>query len=361
MIFCANPKEQYLSYKDEIDSAIKRVLESGWYILGEEVKKFEKEFADFIGTKYSIGVASGTDALFLALKALDIGKGDEVITVSHTAIATVSAIEECGAKPVLADIEEDYFTIDTEQIEKLITSKTKAIIPVHIYGQPCDMDKILEIAKKYNLFVIEDCAQAHGAKYKNKTVGSIGDIGCFSFFPTKNLGSIGDGGAITTNDERLANKIAMLRLYGWDKDRNTQFSGYNSRLDEIQAAVLRVKLKYLTRDIKRRNNVAKFYEKYLSDLDLILPKVRKECYHAYHLFVIKTDDREKLLQYLKEHQIMPMIHYPRAVHMQKYYKNKINLPVTEKIVESILSLPMYPELKEEEIQYITVKLKEFRI
>ncbi|RDX35476.1 DegT/DnrJ/EryC1/StrS family aminotransferase, partial [Arcobacter sp. HD9-500m-PIT-SAG03] len=283
MICFANPKEQYLSHKDEIQEAINRVLDSGWYILGEEVKSFEKEFATFVGTQYSLGVASGTDAIFLSLKALDIGLGDEVITVSHTATATVSAIEATGAKAILVDIEEDYFTIDPKKIEKEITPNTKAIIAVHIYGHPSDVDELIRICKKYDLFLLEDCAQANGAKYKGKKVGSLGDLGCFSFFPTKNLGALGDGGAITTDSLDLYNKLIMLRQYGWDENRESKFQGYNSRLDELQAAILRVKLKYLKQDVEKRNTVASLYNKYLKNTNLILPKVRNDCYHAYHL------------------------------------------------------------------------------
>ncbi|MBL4711237.1 MAG: DegT/DnrJ/EryC1/StrS family aminotransferase [Gammaproteobacteria bacterium] len=353
MILCANPKEQYLSHKDEIKLAIDKVLESGWYILGQEVKAFEKEFANFVGVKYSIGVASGTDAIFLSLKALDIGTGDEVITVSHTATATVSAIEATGAKAIFVDVEEEYFTMDVSKIEEVITDKTKAIIPVHIYGHPCDMNKLQKISKENNLYLIEDCAQASGAKYEDKDVGSMGDLGCFSFFPTKNLGALGDGGAITTNSKELYEKLLMLRQYGWDKNRESKFQGYNSRLDEIQAAVLRVKLKYLKQDIEKRNKVASLYYKYLKDTDFILPKVKDSCYHAYHLFVIKTDNRDKVLKFLEENNIMAMIHYDKAVHMNEAYKIYSNLSITEKIINNILSLPLYPELKNEDIKQIS--------
>lgn len=360
MILCANPKEQYLSHKDEINEAINNVLESGWYILGQEVKNFEKEFSHFVGTNYSVGVASGTDAIFLSLKALNIGAGDEVITVSHTAMATVSAVEATGAKAIFVDIEEDYFTMDISKIQELITKKTKAIIPVHIYGQSCDMDEVLSIAKDNNLYVIEDCAQASGAKYKDKDVGSIGNLGCFSFFPTKNLGALGDGGAITTNSKELYKKLLMLRQYGWDENRESKFQGYNSRLDEIQAAVLRVKLKYLKQDIEKRNNVASLYYEYLKDTNFILPKIKESSYHSYHLFVVRVDERDELIRFLKESNIMAMVHYSKAVHMQESYGIDVTLPVTEKIVNNILSLPLYPELKEDDIKYIARTLKAFK-
>lgn len=359
MILFANPKEQYLTYKTEIQEAVNRVLESGWYILGEEAKLFEKEFANFVGTKYAVGVASGTDSLFLSLKALNIGEGDEVITVSHTATATVSAIEATGAKAVFVDIEEQYFTMDTNKIEEAITEKTKAIIPVHIYGHPCDMDELLKISKEHNLYLIEDCAQGNGAKYKNKDVGSMGTLGCFSFFPTKNLGAIGDGGAITTDSEELYNKLLKLRQYGWDANRDSEFNGYNSRLDELQAAILRVKLKYLNEDTKKRNNVAKLYQKYLNIENLILPTERENCNHAYHLFVIRTKNRDKLKDYLKEKGILAMIHYEKPVHFQKAFQRDCTLEKTETLVNEIISLPMYPELEEKDIIYVSKCINSF--
>lgn len=239
-----NPLTSYLAHKDEIDHAIHRVLDSGHYILGKEVASFEKSFAKYIGAKHCIGVASGTEALFLAMKALDIGDGDEVISVSYTATATISAICMTGATPVLIDIKSSDFTMDTSLIRKAITSRTKLILPVHIHGHPCNMDSIL----KHNLPVIEDCAQAHGSVYKGRKVGSIGKLGCFSFYPTKNLGCIGDGGAITTNDAKLASKLRLLRQYGWKERYTSSVHGYNSRLDELQAAILSVKLKYLDED-----------------------------------------------------------------------------------------------------------------
>jgi len=306
-----------------------------------------------------VGVASGTDALFLSLKALDIGIGDDVITVSHTATATVSAIEATGAKAIFVDIEEEYFTIDVSKIEEAITVKTKAIIPVHIYGHPCDMGEVLSIAKDNNLYVIEDCAQASGAKYKDKDVGSIGDIGCFSFFPTKNLGALGDGGAITTNSKELYEKLLMLRQYGWNENRESKFQGYNSRLDELQASILRVKLRYLKQDVEKRNKIASLYNELLKDTSFVLPKVRDNCYHAYHLFVIKTDNRNELIKHFKQNDIIAMIHYDKAVHMQEAYRKKYSFTVTENIVNNILSLPMYPELSENQVKFICDKAKEY--
>lgn len=349
MIPCANPKAQYLSCRDEINSAIQNVLDSGWYILGKEVKQFEQEFAAFNNVRHAIGVGSGTEALHMALRAMDVGPGDEVITTAHTAVATASAIVLSGATPAFVDIEPDYFTIDPYQIEPAITPKTKAIIPIHIYGQPADMDAIMGIAQKHDLKVIEDCAQAHGAKYNGKRVGSIGDVGCFSFYPTKNLGAIGDGGAVVTNDDSLARKIKLLREYGWEKRYISSKEGWNSRLDEVQAAILRIKLKKLDSDNDRRRELADNYKKELSELPLELPIVREGTTHVYHLFVIKTDQRNKLKEYLQKNGIQTTIQYPVPIHHHQFYSDilgKASLPVTEKRASIILSLPMYPEFEE---------------
>jgi len=260
------------------------------------------------------------------------------------------------------DIEEECFTLDVEKVEEMITSKTKAIVPVHIYGHSCDMDELSRVAKDNDLHIIEDCAQASGARYKNKEVGSLGDLGCFSFFPTKNLGALGDGGAITTNSKELYERLLMLRQYGWNEVRESQFQGYNSRLDEIQAAILRVKLKNLKQDIEKRNKVASLYKEYLkNNPKLVLPKEKKDCYHAYHLFVIKVDNRDELVEFLKQNGISTMVHYNKAVHMQEAYKLESCLPITEKIVDNILSLPLYPELKEKEIKYIAEIIKKFTL
>ena len=355
MILSANPKAQYLSYKDEIDAAISRILDSGWYILGKEVELFEEEFADFIRVQYGIGVGSGTEALHLALVACGVGPRDEVITVSHTAVATAAAISLTGATPVFVDIEPKYFTIDPNCIQKAITSKTKAILPVHIYGHPAEMDAIMQIAHEYGLKVIEDCAQAHGAKYKGQRVGSIGDIGCFSFYPTKNLGAIGDGGMVVTNFPDLAEKTRLMREYGWKERYISSSEGWNSRLDEMQAAILRVKLKHLDEDNRKRVKLAEQYLDGLEGVPLELPRKRGDCEHVYHLFVIKTDDREALIEYLGGNGIDTSIQYPVPIHEQAYYmslgQNK-SLPVTEKLAKEIVSLPMYPELSVEEIKTV---------
>jgi dTDP-4-amino-4,6-dideoxygalactose transaminase len=347
MVLCANPKEQYQSYRDEINSAIQRVLDSGWYVLGEEVNQFEREFSKFNNVSHTVGVGSGTEALHIALRALDIGQDDEVITTAHTAVATATAIDLVGAKPVFVDIEPDFFTIDPDLIEDAITSKTKAIIPVHIYGQPCDMDAIMGIAKKHDLQVIEDCAQAHGAIYKDKRVGTMGNIGCFSFYPTKNLGAIGDGGALITNNQHLAQRIKLLREYGWKERYISSEEGWNSRLDELQAAILRVKLKKLDADNARRYEHACGYNNALKDLPLVLPGIRTDVFHVYHLYVVKTDNRDQLINYMQDHGINATIQYPVPIHRQKYYQQisgDVSLPVTEQAATEILSLPIYPEL-----------------
>jgi dTDP-4-amino-4,6-dideoxygalactose transaminase len=362
MIPSANPKAQYFSYKSEIDSAIQRVLDSGWYVLGNEVSEFEKEFAQFNIVSHAIGVGSGTDALQIALRAMEIGPEDEVITTAHTAVATATAIDLAGAKPVFVDIESDFFTINPSLIEKAITSKTKAIIPVHIYGQPCDMDAVMDIANKNNLKVIEDCAQAHGAEYKGKRVGSMGDVGCFSFFPTKNLGAIGDGGALVTNNDKLAEKIRLIREYGWEERYISSQEGWNSRLDELQAAILRVKLKNLDKDNTLRIQHAKKYNELLKGLPLELPLTRDNCTHVSHLFVIRTDNRDKLKTYLQTQNVNTIIHYPVPVHLQKYFQDPLNnliLPITEKMAGNILSLPMYPELSTKNLQTISNILKDY--
>ncbi len=358
MILCSNPKEQYLAHSEEIKNAIDCVLNSGRYILGSEVAAFENEFADFVGTKHAIGVANGTDALHLALKAFNIGFNDEVITPSHTAVATASAIAMSGAKPIFVDIENEFYTIDVTKIKAAITPQTRAIIAVHIYGQPCDMKTLLAIAKEHNLVLIEDCAQAHGAEFDGKKVGSIGDIGCFSFYPTKNLGAIGDGGAITTNSGEIYAKIQALREYGWQDDRISHFCGFNSRLDEIQAAILRVKLKYLAKDTQKRNEIANIYFEKLKNI-VTLPKIRPNCTHAFHLFVIMINNRDGVQEALKQDGIYALVHYSAAVHMQPaFLDTKTNLANTQNILDKILSLPMYPELAEHEILQVCNKLAE---
>lgn len=361
MIQCANPRAQYLAHQEEINDAIHRVLNSGWYILGKEVKAFEEEFAAYIDSKYGVGVGSGTEALRLALAAFGVGDGDEVITVSHTAVATVTAIELSGATPVIVDIQPDYFTIDPSLIEQAITPKIKAIIPVHIYGQPADMDLIMGIAREHGLKVIEDCAQAHGSIYKGRRAGSIGDMSCFSFYPTKNLGAIGDGGIVITKAPALLEKLRLLREYGWKERYVSHTRGWNTRLDEIQAAVLRVKLKYLDSANARRNIIADTYTTGLKDCSLILPKLMDGNEHVYHQYVIRTDKRDELLSFLKSKDICALIHYPVPVHMQPAYTDIHHNGVkqTEKAAKEILSLPIYPELSLDAVGNVIDAIKEF--
>jgi len=332
--------------------------------LGEEVEKFEEEFSKYIGVKYGIGVNSGSDALFLALKALGISEGDEVITVSHTFISTVDAIVRNGAKPVFVDIDPDTYCIDVTKIEERITDKTRAILPVHIYGHPADMELIIKIARKYNLFIIEDACQSHGAEYKGKKVGSIGDLGCFSFYPVKNLGGYGDGGMITTNNKTLANRLKMARNYGQSQKYYHNFIGVNSRLDEIQAAILRVKLKHLDKWNERRRELAQLYNKLLKDTDVILPVEKEYAKHVYHLYVIRHKERDKLQKFLMKNGIQTQIHYPIPVHRQKAYNNfldeSIKLPVTEKICSEVLSLPIHPWLDFKKIEKINSFIKSYK-
>lgn len=357
MIPCANPLAQYHSHQEEILEAIKGVLESGHYILGPETEKLEQDFSAYCGVRHGIGVNSGTDALILTLRALDIGPGDEVITVSHTALATVAAIIACGATPVLVDIDPAYYTMDPEHFRLAITAKTKAVLPVHLYGQCADMDAISAIAREHRLLVIEDCAQASGAVYRGKRAGSMGDAACFSFYPTKNLGAIGDGGMVVTHNDSLAKRVRCLRQYGWDEMRITVEPGLNSRLDELQAAILNVKLKHLTMDNNRRRELALAYAKGLAGHGFGLPEVRANTNHAYHLYVITSAGRDALAKNLLEAGISTGIHYPLMAHQHGGYKDRCRVPkagliVTEQMGGKILSLPMYPELSTSEIAKI---------
>jgi len=362
MILCANPLSQYLSHKDAIDKAISRVLNKGWYILGEEVKAFEEEFAGYIGVKYGIGVGSGTEALHLALVACGIGPGDEVITVSHTAVATVAAIKLAGANPIYVDIDPVFYTLNPNKLEAAISANTKAIIPVHLYGHPADMNPILQIATNHDLFIIEDCAQSHGAMYNDRKAGSFGDMACFSFYPTKNLGAIGDGGMVVTNNLELATKVKLLREYGWAERYVSSIAGWNSRLDEIQAAILRMKLRYLDSDNEKRLRIAEIYNKELSSMKIYLPQKRKHSSHVYHLYIIRSKYRDELQNYLKNNGIAALVHYPIPVHLQPAYNKvgkNVKLHETEQAAHEVLSLPMYPELKETDVLLITNVIKKF--
>ncbi len=352
-------KREYAAINKEVMPAIKRVLKSGWYVLGEEGSKFELEFSKYVGAKFGVGVNSGSDALYLAVKALGISQGDEVITVSHTMISSVDAITRNGAKPVFVDVDPSTYAMDPTKVESKISKKTKAILPVHLYGHPVDMDPLTELAKKYGLYVVEDACQSHGSKYKGHVVGNIGDIGCFSFYPTKNLGAYGDAGMITTNNEELANKLKKMRNYGQSRRYYHDFVGVNSRLDEMQAAILRVKLRYLDEWNQKRRSLARLYDGLLNNADLITPVERDYAKHVYHLYVIRHKCRNELQEYLINKGIQTLIHYPIPVHLQEAYKTNDKLPVTEKICGEILSLPIYPWLRESEVEKISRRLTQF--
>jgi len=363
MILPCDPKAGYLAHKEEIDAAIARVVESGSYILGPEVEAFEREFADYCESKYCVGVANGTEALQLSLRALGIGPGDEVITVSHTAVATAAAIEMAGASPVFADVKEKNYCIDKHSVEQHLTPRTRAIIAVHLYGHPADLDSLRVLANKHSLYLIEDCAQAHGARYKGKRVGTFGDAASFSFYPTKNLGALGDGGAVVVNDHDLYDKLKLLREYGWKDRYVSSISGFNSRLDELQAAILRVKLCYLDKENDARRKLAKEYDKLLSSAGITLPKEKSKSKHVYHLYVVRIPDgeRDNVQAALKQKDIITSVHYPVAVHQQPAYlsmQGPRGLPVTEKLMDEVLSLPIYPQLSVESVWEVSRALCE---
>lgn len=354
---------QYKSIKTEIDAAVMKVIESQHFILGPEVEAFESEVAAYCGTKYAVGVASGTDALILALKAFGIGPGDEVITTPFTFFATAESVSLVGGKPVFVDIDPETYCINPELIEKAITKKTKAIIPVHLFGQCADMDRILEIARINNLKVIEDAAQAMGATYKGKQAGSMGDIGCLSFFPSKNLGGFGDGGMIITNNKELADKIKMLRVHGSTIRYIHSSIGTNSRLDALQAAILRVKLKYLNKWLEGRRKVAKYYDENLKGLPIVTPFVPSYNVHTYHLYVLRVKPSpEKLAKSLNDAGIEARTYYPVSLHLQECYKGlgykKGNLPESESASPETLAIPIYPELTAEALSFIVKKIRE---
>jgi len=359
MIKFLDLKNINLKHKSEIKEAIARVVDSGWYLLGEEIKNFEKEFANFIGAKHCIGVGNGLDALILILRAYKelgfIHEGDEVIVPANTYIATILAITQNNLKPVLVEPDINTYNIDCNKIEEKITSKTKAIMPVHLYGQMVEMDKIIELAKKYNLKVVEDSAQSHGAIYKNKKAGNWGDASGFSFYPGKNLGALGDAGAITTNDDELAMVCRALGNYGSEKKYENKFKGVNSRLDEIHAAVLRVKLKYIDEENQRRRDIAKCFCENINHPEIILPSSNNfSLSHVWHLFVIRTKERDKFQNYLSENNIQSIIHYPIPPHKQECFKgwNNLSFPISEQIANEVLSLPISPIITANEVNKI---------
>ena len=363
MIVQTDPRAEYRTYQDEINQAIQAVLDSGRYILSAEVQAFEREFAEFIGARFGIGAASGTDALYLALKAIGIGPGDEVLTVPHTAVATIAAIEMCGATPAFVDIDVNTYTMYPEGLEAAISPRAKAVLPVHLYGHPADMSPILEIARRHALLVVEDCAQAHGAIYGNNQVGTIGDIAAFSFYPTKNLGAIGDGGFVATNDPALAERVKLLRQYGWRERYISQVTGWNSRLDELQAAILRVKLRHLAEGNRRRRLLAKQYDLGLSHLPVAIPMDKGEGGHVYHQYVIRHKNRDDLQAFLAARKIGTLVHYPVPIHLQPAYRGRLremgSFPVSEQVAREVLSLPLYPDLLKEQVSTVVRAIADY--
>lgn len=349
---------------NELRAAFERVYKRSWYINGIEDEKFEEEFAKFCNVRYCVGTGNGLDALMLALKALEIGPGDEVIVPSNTYIATALAVTYVGATPIFVEPDIRTFNIDPIKIKDKITEKTKAIMPVHLYGQPCEMDPIMEIAREYNLFVVEDCAQAHGATYKGKKIGSFGNAAGFSFYPGKNLGALGDAGAVVTNNKELAEKIRAYGNYGSDYKYHHIYKGNNSRLDEMQAAFLITKLSYLEKMNMERNRIAKMYLDGITNRDIILPYVPKDMMPVWHIFAIRSNRRDELEQFLSEKGIGTNKHYPIPIHLQKCYRDlnikKGELPIAEEISKTELSIPMYYGMKNDQIQYIIDTINEFR-
>jgi len=361
MIPLVNLKKQYQSIKPEIDQAIAGVLESAAFINGPRLKQFEKDFAHRCGASYGVGTSSGTTAIYLALKALDIGPGDEVITVPNTFIATTEAISQTQARVRFVDIDERTFNIDTQRLEAVINERTKAIVPVHLYGQPCDVSSVMEIARKYRLEVIYDAAQAHLAEFEGKPLGLFGAAVCYSFYPGKNLGAYGDAGMVITNDGNLAQKIRMLSNHGRVNKYEHVVEGYNYRMDELQAAVLNVKLKYLPEWTKKRQKIAKIYNSFFMDSSVQAPWVGERLNHVYHLYVVRVKNRDKVKEAMAQEGLSSGIHYPIPLHLQKAYQYldhcEGSFPVAEQAAREILSLPLFPELSQSEAQRVVSVLK----
>lgn len=357
-----NMKIHYHAYKQELDQAVARVMESGHYILGPELDKFEADFAKFLGAKYTVGCASGTEAIYLALVACGVVPGDEVLVVAHTAVPTISAISMTGATPVFVDINASTYVMREIELEAKITPKTKVIVPVHIYGHMADMETIMKVAQKHGLKVMEDVAQATGATYRGQTAGTIGDYGAFSFYPSKNLGAFGDGGAISTNSEESYKKLIMLRNYGQSKRYYHDIIGINSRLDEIQCAILGAQLPFVHQWNDRRREIAARYTEGLKNV-VVTPVEQQGCKHVYHLYVVQTPYRDELQQYLLDRGIQCLIHYPIPAHLQQAYAflgyKPGDLPTTEHVVKRILSLPMFPELTDEQVDEVIEGIKDF--
>ena len=363
MISLVDLTAQYHSIKKEIDAAVLSTLESGHFILGPQVVKFEESVATYLGVKHAIGLASGTDALVIALRALNIGEGDEVIIPAYTFFATAGTVMSVGAKPVIVDVDPQSYQIDVSKIEAAITSKTKAIIPVHLYGHPAEMNPILEIARKRGLKVIEDNAQGYGAEYLGRKTGAMGEVGCLSFFPTKNLGAYGDGGMVVTNDDALAEHMRMLRAHGWKKKYYSEMVGYNSRLDAMQAAILQVKFPHLDEWNEKRRELSKRYNEHLAPLGIVTPIEREWAKHVYHLYIIRSAKREALQTFLKEKGIASEVYYPLPPHLsvpcRKYGYKEGDFPHAEKAAKETLALPLYPELTLEQQDQVIAAVKEF--
>lgn len=354
---------EYEEHKQEYLAAVERVMGSGWVVLGPEVKAFEEEFANFIGLDHAVGVNSGTDALIVALRALGVKAGSEVITVANTAVPTVSAIRACGANPVFVDIEPDTLLMDMSKVEAAITKNTSCIIPVHLHGLPVDLSTLVAIANKHSIPIVEDCAQCQGASYQGKPIGTFGNIACFSFYPTKNMGAFGDGGLCACNDQEIADRMRQIRMYGFQGDGYAHIEGINSRLDEMQAAILRIKLKHFKTSFKKRKTLAQDFHSSIKSSKLKYPTEPEGRSHAYHLFVVHCEDRSKLIELLKEQQIGFGIHYPVPIHLMDAYKflgyREGSLPITEQAAEQILSLPFYPGMPEEDKQKLFSVLNSF--
>ncbi len=354
----------FFQYQEEFEQKAIDVLRSGWYVLGKEVSSFEEEFAAYIGSEYCVGLASGLDALWMAFRVLGVKEGDEVIVQSNTYIASVMGITINGATPIFVE-PDDFYGIDASKIEEKITEKTKAILVVHLYGQACQMDMICEIAKKYNLFLVEDCAQSHGATFNGQMTGTFGDIGCFSFYPSKNLGAFGDGGAICTNQKKIAEDMKVYRNYGSEKRYYNKVVGTNSRLDEIQAGLLRVRLSHMKELTEEKQKIAKAYDERLNNPLISLPKKRENANHIYHQYVIQTEYRDELIAYLNERGIGTIIHYPIPPHLAEAYAylgyQKGNFPVAESYADRVLSIPMYNGMTEEELDYVIDAINAFTI
>jgi dTDP-4-amino-4,6-dideoxygalactose transaminase len=356
-------KSHHAALRTELDRAIKEVIDSSAFAGGPFVEKFERDFAAYCGSRYAIGVGSGTEALWLPLLACGVGPGDEVITVANTFMATAEAITYCGARPVFVDVNETTYTMDPAGLEDAVGPRTKAIIPVHLFGQPADMDPILEFARKHNLFVIEDAAQAHGAKYKGRTAGTLGDAGCFSFYPSKNLGALGEAGAIITNDAELQEKLRILRDHGQVRKYHHEVIGWNCRMDGIQAAVLSVKLAYLESGNSLRRTHALQYNRAFDGMgEVITPFEASYARHVYHVYAIRVEERDEVTRFLKERAIQCAVHYPVPIHLQKAYQDlgykTGSLPISEKIAREFISLPMFPELTEAQINMVVLATKE---